>query len=292
MEEYIVQLSSCNREHWVKVLTLYLNKLHPNEFEGDHLTISLSEDIQEADVLPFHMVLLACFIESIHSMNYKVAIDSPNKEAEDFFNETFKAFFIGGQKYIEPSHKNILNLWKVVNERAIQYSIQVTEYLNNEYFAGYDMSKLKVALDEVYANIADHSKSNGNAFSYIKYIPQDRKIYVSACDFGLGIAKTLRDSNAKYTSDEDALKDSINIGVSAKTNARNKGYGLDSIASTLSENDILRIVSNRGILKSTGGKDVEVFGLDFELKGTLIYFEISTDSFPIKEEIEDEVFIF
>ena len=291
MEEHIIQLSSCNREHWVRELSLYLNELQPNEIKDGYITISMSEDIHETNVLPFHIVLLACFIESIHSMNYKVIIDSLNRETQCYFDETFKTFFVGGQNYIEPSQDNILNLWKVVNEKAISYSMQVTRYLNNEYFNEYDMTKLKVALDEVYANIADHSQSDGNAFSYIKYIQQDKKIYVAVCDFGLGIAKTLRDSNTKYISDKDALRDSIKIGVSAKTNMRNKGYGLDSIISTLSENDILRIVSNRGMLKSSGNRDINIYDLDFEFKGTLIYFEISTDSFPIKE-IEDEVVIF
>ena len=291
MKEYFVKLTGCDREHWIKVLSFFLDELQPNEIENSHITISLSEDVQEANVLPFHMVLLACFIEYIHSMNYKVIIDSPNREAKCYFDETFRAYFVGGQKYIEPDHDDILNLWKVVNEKAISYSMQVAKYLNNEHFEGIDMSKLKVALDEVYANIADHSQSKGNAFSYIKYIPQDRKIYVAVCDFGLGIAKTLRDSNTKYLSDKDALRDSINIGVSARTNERNKGYGLDSIVTSLSENDILCILSNRGFLMSTGNRNIKIYDLDFDFKGTLIYFEISTDSFPVKE-FEYEAVIF
>jgi len=290
MEEHILQLTSSKRNHWVTKISLFLNELQPNKIEYSHITISLSEEIQEAKILPFHIVLLACFIESIHSMNYKVIINSPNREAQCYFDETFRAFFVGGQKFIESGHDTILNLWKVVNKEAIFYSIQVTRYLNNEFFKEYDMTKLKVALDEVYANIADHSQSNGNAFSYIKYLQQDRKIYVAVCDFGLGIAKTLRDSNEKYTSDKDALKDSIKIGVTAKTNVQNKGYGLDSIVTILSGNDILRIVSNRGIM-DIEDKDIKVYDLDFEFKGTLIYFEISTDYFPVKE-IENEAVIF
>jgi len=293
MEIDDIKLSNCNKESWTRGFTSYMEKLPSSKRKDDYIKISLSNKINLDELQPFHIVLLACFIEYIHSKGYKVLIWSSNKLIHSYFYEELKIreYFEGGQKYIRSKKDSILNLWKVVDNKAISYSIEVTKYLNNKYFDNYDMSKLKVALDEVYGNIADHSKSNGNAFSYIKYIPEMGKIYVAICDFGLGIARTLRQSYQHFSSDKEALQNSIKIKVSAKTKSHNMGYGLNSLMSTLSENDTLRIVSNKGILNSTGGtKDIIINDLNFEFKGTLIYFDISTNSFPLKE-FEDEIVI-
>ncbi len=173
----------------------------------------------------------------------------------------------------------------------MRISLSIGKYFSNNYFKDLDTSGLISALNEVYANIADHSQSRGNAFSYISYNPSKEKIYIAACDFGLGIPTTLKNANRKYKSDSDALRDSIEIGVTARSTKGNKGMGLDNILSTITTDDIFRIVSNKSLLACFGNKNnIKTYNLDFEFKGTLIYFELSTNSFPLRE-IEDIVIL-
>lgn len=284
------------RGDWIKRISEYVEKLDLNSngtADSHHITIKFKH-IDKIDIEPTHIVLLACFIEYIHKQGYKVLLDFSNIEISRFFYDEVKIrdYFVGGQEYIEPKDNKILNLWRIVDNKAFGYSINTSEYLGNVYFKDYDTTALKVSLDEVYANIADHSKSYGIAYSYISYKPVSGKIYVAVCDFGLGIAKTLRAKYGKYTNDKEALRDSIEIGVSAMTNERNRGRGLNTIISSLSDNDILRLVSNRAVLVSSGGiGNIKVHNTDFDFKGSLVYFEISTSSFPIRE-LEDEIIIY
>lgn len=284
-----------DREGWIRTINAFKESIKPNETESAcHIDINFSYTITLQDLEPIHLVTLMCFIEHLHQIGYKVTISAQNEDVNDYLYNTLRLreYYEGeGASHVQSGDEKVLNLWKVKQKAAIAYSQSVTDYFNKHFFEGYDMSALKNALDEAYANIADHSESNDNAFSYIVYDSERDKICVAICDFGLGIPKTLRDAHKKYSSDEEALKDSINIGVSARTNERNKGFGLDNILSTLTNNDVFRIVSNKSILYCFGEKsNAKTKKLDFDFKGTLIYFEVSTASFPINS-LEDEVII-
>lgn len=133
-----------------------------------------------------------------------------------------------------------------------------------------------------------HAEAKGIAFSYIYFDQQNRQICVAACDLGLGIPYTLRRSGLEYKSDGEALRQSLEIGVSAKTNKHNKGFGLDNVVSNLSNKDRLRIVSNKALLLCHPNKNpIKFYELNFDFKGTLIYFEISIDSFLEEETLFD-----
>lgn len=290
MEFEVFNLTSCQREFWIKEIISYRYKLLPNLSEKEqHITINLSENINIDEIKPMHIVLLACLIEYIHSLNYLVLIKSNNNDIEDLFYKKLKIrdYFQGGQEYIESEDDKILNLWKVLDTWALSYSIRVTDYLNQKYFINHDMTNLKVPLDELYANIADHSESKGIAFSYISYNPESDKIQIAVCDFGLGIPYTLRRSDSIYNNDNEALRASIEKGVSAKTNERNRGFGLNTMVSSLSDQDRLVIVSNKAILNCANGiNNITTEIIDIEFPGTLIYFEISTNSFPLKDFVD------
>mgnify|MGYP000984143975 FL=1 len=148
-------------------------------------------------------------------------------------------------EHIESENSSILNLWKVVKNRAQGYSISVTTFFRRTCFDGYDLTGLQTSLDEIYNNIADHSESNGNAFSYISYEEEKHMIHVAACDFGVGIPFTLKRAGYNYENDAEAIRQSLEVGVSAKSQTHNKGFGLDNVTSNLSE-------GIRGILRPGG----------------------------------------
>ena len=50
------------------------------------------------------------------------------------------------------------SLWKVASECYPMYSAHIAQYFKNTYLCKKDISIFKVVLDELYANIADHSQ--------------------------------------------------------------------------------------------------------------------------------------
>lgn len=287
---------SKNKSTWINQIYEYTEHIKSIDIEESEVSIHLSDEKNAEQLEPFHIVLLACFIEHIKTLKCsKIMLYANDPETYDVIANRLHI-----DRYFEKDNPScheeseddkILNLWKVVNTESYSYSLSVSSYLSRQYFSGLDTSGLSSAMNEIYANIADHSKSDGNAYSYISYNPVKKKIFVAACDFGMGIANTLRSVHDKYKSDSDALRDSVNIGVTARSTKRNKGMGLDNIISAISTDDYFRIVSNKSLLFCFGNKNnIKTYDIDPEFKGTLIYFELSTDSFPVKE-IEDEIII-
>lgn len=291
-----IELSGCNRGVWLLDMMREIENLE-DDLSEVCVNIKLPDDISIDNFEPFHIVVLSCFIEHIimHCGCKDIKIDTFDGGIIDLILDNLKLprYFMDtdSSTHEDAADDKILNLWKVVNSMTYSYSLSVSDYFNRNFFQGLDTSGLMSALNEVYANIADHSESNGNAFSYISYNPDKRKIYIAACDFGLGIPTTLRNSGKLYKKDSEALRDSVNIGVTAKSTKGNKGMGLDNILSTITTNDNFRLVSNKSLLTCFGSKNnIKTYDVDFDFKGTLIYFELSTDSFPLKD-IEEEIII-
>ena len=290
-----VFFNDTNRENWIKTIVLKRTSIAKNRSgQKRHITLSFTKEVIVGSLEPIHIVTLMCFIEHLHQIGYKVRI-SAFMDVSNFLNETLKLrkYYEGDGiiSHVQSEDEKILNLWKVKQKESIMYSQSVTDYFNKNFFEGYDMTALKNSLDEAYANIADHSESNDNAFSYIVYDSDSNKICIGICDFGLGIPTTLRKANNKYRSDSEALSDSIKLGVTAGTNPRNRGFGLDNILSSLTDEDVSRIVSNKAMIHYDGNREnIKIFDLPFDFKGTLIYFEVSTHSFP-ENEVKDEISI-
>lgn len=296
MEKSIdIELSGCGRGVWLSDIIKEINLLE-DDLNEVSINLIFPEDIDVEKFEPFHIVVLSCFLEHATRCGCKhLNIEIPHGYIVDFMADKLKIhkYFqkIDPSNHEDATDETILNLWKVVNNMTYAYSLSVSNYFNSKFFKGFDTSGLTSALNEVYANIADHSQSNGNAFSYISYNPDKRKIYIAACDFGLGIPTTLANSGKSYKDDSDALRDSVNIGVTSGSTKGNKGMGLDNILSTITSDDNFRIISNKSLLACFGNKNnIKTYNLDFDFKGTLIYFELSTDSFPLKD-IEEEIMI-
>ena len=60
----------------------------------------------------------------------------------------------------------------------------------------------------------------------------------------------------------------------------------------LKNGGMMRIVSNCALLFCQENKNnIKTYSLDFDFRGTLIYFDISIDSFEKDEEIEGDVYL-
>lgn len=285
-----------DRRYWIKSVNSIIRNLKPNiSGKNKEIDINIQETITKEDFTPFHIVLLSCLIEYIERSGYIVAFDAGDDELVEFiFNEVKMHRYINNSTtaYVQEKDKSNLNLWKIVDNRAKEYSIVITEYLQRTYFKGLDISGFQNSLDEIYANVADHSKSKGIAFSYIKYDQSEEKIHFAVCDLGLGIPTTLRAAIPEIESDGMALRRALDVGVSARTNKHNMGFGLDNVLSNLKDGGMMRIVSNNALLFCQENKNnIKTYSLDFNFKGTLIYFDISINSFEKDEEIEGDVYL-
>lgn len=289
-----IKFDDSKKANWIATINKICKSniiLRNPKSERSELTIIITQNITIKDFTHVHIVLFACMVDKLISLNYKLKLQIADKELFRFLVEDLKIVEYYNTSipapHIDSSKDYIFNLWKIEADKVDQHSISATEYFKRIYFSDLDLSGFKTTIEELYHNVADHSESNGIAYSYIYYDSTNKKIHVAVCDFGLGIPFTLKRANPeKYKDDQEALRDSIELFVSAKTNSHNRGMGLDTVISNLSNKDLLRIVSNTGLLLCHPNKEpIKVFPLDFDFKGTLIYFDLSTTAFEVEELI-------
>ncbi|MDR3132881.1 MAG: ATP-binding protein [Prevotellaceae bacterium] len=248
-----------------KTVQLVFQNIHINDFE------------------PFHFVLLACLIDKLKKQGYMfVKIDDENHFIYPFLIKTLKIeeyFGAHPKNYVVSSIENIFNLWRVNDAEKDMVSIMVGDYLKQNFFKNKDLTAVKESLVEIFYNIFDHAGANGNAFSFIQYNQEKEKLYVAVCDFGIGIAKSIRNYFPEIDNDGDAIAKAIEDNITVKSQPHNMGMGLGNIISAISENDSLRIFSNQGMLYVTGGRK-RTFLYNYNFAGTLIYYEMSLSHFP------------
>lgn len=257
------------------------------------VVIIINDSITKRQFSAVHVVLFSCLAESMKRMGCTELFVRANNEMTDLFINDISAhkyFSNERSAHVISRDDTIFNLWRIVDTEIESYSLSLHNYLKRSFFHGCDLSGLKNALTELYYNVYDHAEANGNAFSYIQYSPEDKKIYVAVCDLGIGIARSLRTTTQKHLdSDRSALSKAIEKGITSGSREHNMGLGLDSVVNLLGKNDYFRIVSNRALLFYNDGIE-KTYDLDFDFPGTLIYFDYSIDSLE-NEEIVDSFYI-
>lgn len=285
-------LDSHDKTEWVKRITSWESETYKAKKDNLCIKIILGKKVTKSKFAPFHIVTLSCFIESIKRKGLLIFLEIQDIELNNFIHNDMSLTKYWTEKqtdHIDSPDSSRLNLWRVVEGKSEEYEISVHQYFSNK-FPDIDFFMLKSCLTELYFNIFDHANADGIAFSYIYYDEIDEIIHIAICDFGKGIANTMRKAFPKITNDEIALLEAIKRGVTAGSNEHNAGFGLDNVISTLSNESTLRIASNMAILicnKKDEKVETKTFKLSFSLKGTLIYFDLPISSFE-KTEINDE----
>ncbi|WP_321480316.1 hypothetical protein [uncultured Bacteroides sp.] len=280
-----------DRGYWIEKISSWTKFLKKASSSRDCIEINLMNAISKKKFSSFHIVLLSCFIELLKKRGYLIFLNIKNSDLEEFIHNDMSLTLYWRNKidHIDSPDDSRLNLWRVVEGKSDEYEISVHRYFTKK-FPEIDFFMLKSSLGELYFNIFDHSKANGVAFSYIHYDEIEEIMHIAICDFGLGIASTIRNAYPKIQDDREALFESIKRGVTARSNKHNAGFGLDNVISTLSNGSMLRIISNRAVLLYTKkGRKIKTktYNLPFEFKGTLINFDLPISSFD-KSEIEEE----
>lgn len=290
--DYVIKdnfiLNNCHKTGWLENISRWCLHLHDAISKVDSVLISLGANVKLRDFTPFHIVTLSCFIEFVKQKGYMVYLHVEDEWLKSFiYNDMSITRYWREEKsdHIDSPSLGRLNLWRVANGRAEEYEMSVHRYFSNK-FPKTDFTVLKICLIELYYNVFDHADAHGIAFSYIHYDEEKEVIRIAICDFGRGIAKTVRGAYPNVQTDKEALLMSLRKGVSARSNSHNSGFGLDNVVSSLSEQSTLRMVSNNGLLictKNAGCIETKTFDLPFHWNGSLIYFDLPISNFELTE---------
>lgn len=254
----------------------------------DTCDIDIKKSISVKDLKPEHLTTLACFIETIFRNKCKVRI-SANSEVRSFLQDELclELYWNEGNNYVPAKNTSVFNLWKVCADNMEFYARKVADYFKHTEFRNKDLTPISESLLEAYYNVNDHSLSDGVAYSFAKYDEVRRRIEVSVCDFGRGIAESVR-TVCPDISDEDAILKAFETKFTIKSTQHNAGYGLENIRDACSDKDYLWVVSN-GAAFVCNGEQQRVVKFTPEFKGTLLFYSISLDHLDDNEFTDDLV---
>lgn len=154
----------------------------------------------------------------------------------------------------------MLPINKIEFKDFVQWNDSVfLEYLRTQTNERREFSHLRVAVEEIFNNISNHSTEEiGCCFA--QFYPRTNQIKISFSDFGIGIPTSLRntwdtinhnnkiDKEIETLSDSDLLEIAVREGVSSKSKPGNRGAGLWNIIRSLTSDGIgtVHIKSNYG----------------------------------------------
>lgn len=283
---YSFLFSSTDRIEWLRVIMQVRNEI--DTIPQNTMVNLCFKDIEVDKLKPLHIVSLACLIESIYKKGFEVRMIS-NAQLRSYFREDLKFDSYWGLQalhFSEAQSDDVLNLWRFDDDEKEAYAMQVHEYLKRRFFQNKDLSAVKESLIEAYYNVSDHAKADGNAFSFIKFDQRNGKLHVAVCDFGIGIAHSVRRVCRDITDDAQALCKAMEYNFTTKSHERNRGMGLGNIKDTCTEDDILGIISNRAWLFAKRENIKSGLNNNTDFDGTLMYYELSLSHFEEEDILE------
>lgn len=281
MAEYNVIFDSVGRIEWIKTIADNIKQLTPQVAAGDRMVIHLPSETEKFEAV--HLASVACFIEYFHKKGCIMAVVN-NVRNFIFDKLNWRAYWAGHQDYAEAKDLTILNLWRITDEGKEIHSQQVYNFLKRGPFKQKDLSAVPNSLLEAYYNIFDHAEANGIAFSFIRYIEDKQKLSVAICDFGKGIATSVKEKCHGIEDDSSAIELAMKDRFTIQSKTHNRGLGLGNIRTACTEEDALRIISNRGFL-ITKRDEINKRENNFNFPGTLIFYDLTLSHFEDEEII-------
>lgn len=230
------------------------------------------------------LVALACLLDSFLNAKKKIEfINGKETLLNHLDNIKFKNYWnpeFNRDRFTVTNNNTTLCLWHISQEMITDYTTSAKQYFKS-IFKGKDLVPLSSNLTEVFNNIFDHSCSSVNGYIITEYFPDKDLLSFSVCDFGIGVAESLKkyykEKGENLKSDSEAIKESLISGVSTHSTPQNRGLGLGYVLDfTEGFNGALTIFSNNGSLYKEAGEEFDLEDTNFNFLGTLIKVEIST----------------
>lgn len=239
------------------------------------------------DIKPEHIAPLACLIEEYNRQHIVVSLDTHHEVGAALWKTyRLRQYWAGGQNYAESEDDKILNLQRILDAEKELYGRRIGDYLGARYFKNKDMTPVSNSITEALYNIFDHADAKGNAFSIVLFDEITSKLHVAICDFGKGVAKTVKDYLGTNISDGEALQKAMEDRFTIGSSSHNGGLGLGNIRSSCTNDDTLWIVSNKAILATTLDHE-RVINLNKNFAGTLIFYSLSLSHLEDEEIIDN-----
>lgn len=125
---------------------------------------------------------------------------------------------------------------------------RIQAYLERKFLQNKELDVVHNGLTEAYYNVFDHAHANGIAFSVITFNKDTQVLDATICDLGVGMVQPIKAAFPYITTDEEALRRSIEAKFTIGSSLHNSGMGLDNIRSSCAENDKMYLFSNRAYL--------------------------------------------
>lgn len=284
----LIVFQNVDRNYWLKIITDVHDEFQKyiGDLSDQKVMIDFDILIKPEDIRPFHLVTLACLIHFLNNLGLKVHLSRQNKAMFSYIYDDlgFSEYWKGGKDHVDaPGYDSIFNLWRITEEGKDLYAKRVEDYLKQNYFKEKDLSAINVGLVEAYYNVFDHAYADGNAFSLIQFDKKTSILYVAISDFGIGIAKSVRDYDKTITTDKDAILKALEDNFTIKSTTRNKGMGLSNILAPAKE---ARIFSHTGLVYKQN-QVTKGFDCDMSYPGTLLYYEIDLSQMEDEEIINE-----
>lgn len=244
-------------------------------------------DFSLREIRPEHIAPLACMIEDFSRCGIKVSLNRKSEVGNALWEKyRLRMYWAGGQNYAESDDDKVLNLQRIVDSEKELYGRRVSDFLKTRYFQNKDMTTVNNSITEALYNIFDHAEAEGNAFSMVTFEEEKSELHVAVCDFGKGIARTVKDYLGIKMTDGEALLKAMEYRFTIGSFSHNGGLGLGNILASCTEKDYMWIVSN-GAIVAANANNKKVIPLEKEFKGTLIFYSMSLSHLEDEEMISD-----
>lgn len=283
MKTFTENLHSAKRTEWPRRIM----EISDADYQAGDLVCLSFGDLPVSRIMPERIVSLACLEESLKRKKVKVSIFL-DEECGKYFSSTLKLsdYWNGGQDYATAGQETVLNLWQIKPDGTEEHARRTTEYLKNRFFKNKELSAVTLSLLEAYYNITDHSKFEGNAFSMLSFDEETEVLNVAVCDFGIGIAASVKNYDSSIKDDKVALKKAVEANFTVQSTEHNAGMGLYNIKSVCTDKDTLWIISNGAALGITSINE-RAIDLGFDFRGCLLTYSVSLSHFEDEETLED-----
>lgn len=271
----VVTLSSSDRLSWLSGICDGRDMIEQNGV--NRLLVNIDDGITRDKLRPEHIKSLACLIESCARKGCLVQMET-SKEIKDYLENELKIsrYWNLHESYVKPGNEDILNLWKIDPNGMEMHAKRISEYFRTTRFQAKDLTPLEGSLTEAYYNVIDHSLCEGIAFSMVEYDRSINKVFISVCDFGRGIAESVRTVLPEITDDVQAIMKAMEPRFTIRSTKHNAGLGLGNLRDYCTDPDSLWIISNDAALVTSGDNERYV-RLKKHFKGTLIMYSISLE---------------
>lgn len=247
-------------------------------------------------ISPFGLTMLAGTIEECIRNGNACQYRRPVKrETKAFlrgigFHEFFK---LPEDKVLKASSPLVqLKRMTALDALFVDDTLDVLEYHLNLSPGIHD--SLRMSLNELLTNVFDHSQSRRGCYACVQSYPVRKWIRVAVADFGIGILRALRSTDAYQDLDDwhEAILKSVEEGVTSRASMR-AGMGLHHIQRFLKLNKgELSIVSGCGKVLWKHGEDVvQKKKMAHFFDGTIIEIKVNYDRdalYLLRSELESE----